>query len=304
MKPHSFFLLFSLLLWCEFSLAKLPVRQTKTPYASTYVFSPNDHKPHPGVVLLHGSEGGSVRNMWVHALLLAESGFTVMTYCWWDCGRDVRSEPFANLMADIEIKDVVDAMEWFQKTELVQKNKGLAVYGISKGAELAMVLASLSDQPAFKFKLRALVAHSPTDVIEKGSNINWLDSRCWVCKEGVKECSYQQAFWSRACGKIDGDFTPADRDSLPMWRWQGTRLKLNSRIEIEKFTGAILITAGDNDTDWSSDQGRVARIESALKKAGRKAQVRIFPGEEHSFSLEAEQKRKALVDQFLHQTLK
>lgn len=282
--------------------AKLPVLQEKTPYTSSYVFYPNDGKSHPGIVLLHGSEGGSQRNMWVHALLLAESGFTVMTFCWWDCSRDVRSEPFGTMMADIEVKNTVDAIDWFRQSEHTQKGKEVGLYGISKGAELAMVIASLSDQ--LPFKIGALAVHSPNDVIEKGANINWLDSRCWVCKEGVKECSYQGAFWNRACGKIDGGFTPADRDSLPMWRWKGTRLKLNSRIEIEKYSGPFLITAGEHDSDWASDKNRVNRIDSAVRKAGRKAQVHLFPGEGHSFSLEAEQKRKALVDKFFLDSLK
>ena len=99
----------------ESAHAKLQVLQTATPFKSSYVFRPNDKKPHPGVVLLHGSEGGSMRNVWVHALLLAQSGFSVLTFCWWDCGRETRIEPFQTIMADIEIKDSVDAIEWFGK---------------------------------------------------------------------------------------------------------------------------------------------------------------------------------------------
>lgn len=282
--------------------AQLSVLQAKTPYASSYVFYPNDNQRHPGIVLFHGSEGGSVRNMWVHALLLAQAGHSVMVFCWWDCERDVRTQPFASLMADIELKGVVDAVDWFRKSAYVNSKKGIALYGISKGAELAMVLTSLSDQ--LPFRVSALAVHSPTDIVEKGANINWLDSRCWICKEGVKSCSYRAEFWNRACGKIDGDFTPADRDRLPMWRWRGERLKLNSRIEIEKYAGPILITAGANDTDWESDKNRVKRIESALLKAKRKPQIHIFPDEEHSFSLEAEQKRKALVDRFFKERVR
>lgn len=282
--------------------ANIAVVQKTTPYKSSYVFTPNDGKPHAGIVLFHGSEGGSQRNLWIHALLLAQSGFSVMTFCWWDCGRDVRSEPFATLMADIEIKSAVDAVDWFRKSEFVQMSKSLGLYGISKGAELAMLIASFQDQ--LPFKIGALAVHSPNDVIEKGSNINWLDSRCWVCDEGVKQCSYQEKYWNRSCGKIDGSFTRADRDSLPMWTWKGSRLKLNSRVELEKFSGSILITAGENDTDWESDRNRVKRIETALLKAGRKPEIHMFKGEGHSFSMEAEQKRKAIVDQFFAKSLK
>lgn len=280
--------------------AKLSVIQKSTPFEGSYLFSPNDEKPHPGIVLLHGSEGGSLKNMQVHALLLVQSGFTVMTHCWWDCGRDVRSEPSA-MLADIEVTDTVKAINWFRQSATVSKDSGVGVYGISKGAELAMVIAA--NEMKLPFKLSAVAIHSPNDVVERGSNINWLDSRCWVCKKGVNDCSYQQEFWNPSCGKIDGKFSPKDRDSLPMWRWNGARLKLDSRIEIENFSGSLLITAGDNDTDWLSDKYRVKRIASSLVKAGRKPQIHIFPGEKHSFGLEAEQKRKELVDKFFLQSL-
>ena len=184
----------------------------------------------------------------------------------------------------------------------MQRQKGIGLYGLSKGAELAMVIASLNNQ--LPFKIRALALHAPTDIIERGSNINWLDFRCWVCEEGVRDCRFRQKYWNRACGKIDGEFSPADRDNLPMWRWKGARLPINSRIEVEKFAGPILITAGEEDSDWLSDKGRVARIEAALRKAGRKPRVHIFKGEGHSFSLETEQQRKAMVDQFFMDSLK
>jgi pimeloyl-ACP methyl ester carboxylesterase len=301
MVPRLIFVIAAVLVWPLAAEARLPVVQKASPFESSYVFLPNDGKLHPGIVLLHGSEGGSVRNMWVHALLLAESGFSVMTYCWWDCGRDVRVEPFAGLMADVELEGAVKAMDWFGKSAYLPKGAPLGLYGISKGAELAMLIAAREAE--LPFRLSTLALHSPNDVVEKGLNINWLDSRCWDCPEGTKTCNFQARYWNRACGKIDGEFSPADRDSLPMWRWKGQRLALGSRIEIEKFTGNLLITAGALDTDWESDKGRVKRIESALRKAGRQAEIHVFPKEGHSFGLEAEQERKELVDHFFRKHL-
>ena len=40
-------------------------------FPRSYVFSHSDGKSRPRIVLLHGSSGGSLTNMWVHALLLA-----------------------------------------------------------------------------------------------------------------------------------------------------------------------------------------------------------------------------------------
>lgn len=281
--------------------ARLPVLQERTPFPGSFLFTPGDGHRHPPILLLHGSEGGSVRNLWVHALLLAESGFTVMTFCWFDCQRDVRSEPMA-LMADVDLDKTAKAAEWLRTSPRALSGKGIALYGISKGAEQAMVLASLSGE--LPFQISALALHSPTDIIEPGFNINWLDHRCWICPKGVKDCRFQAAHWNKSCGKIDGEFKAEDRDTLPMWRWKGKRLPLRSRIEIEKYKGPVLITGGSEDSDWLSPKGRVPRIEEALKNAGLKPQVHLFPGEEHSFSLENEQKRKEIVDKFLHEALK
>lgn len=278
--------------------ADLPIKQYRTPFTSSYVFVPNDGKRHSAIVLLHGSEGGSQKNMWVHAILLAEQGFAVMNLCWWDCGRDVRSEPMP-MMTDIEISNIVKTILWFQHSDYVQK--AVAVYGISKGAELAMVLASNQDK--LPFKIEAVAIHSPNDVVEAGLNINWLDKRCWICPEGVQDCSYQRQYWNRSCGTIGGPYKPDDFDTLPMWRWKGETLKLGSHIGLENYTGPVLITAGDNDTDWRSDKDRVKRILTAMQSAGRHPEVHIFQGEEHSFGVEAEQERKALVNRFFKQHL-
>ena len=282
------------------AFAKLPVIQERTPFPSSYLFHPNDENRHPPILLLHGSEGGSLKNMWVHATLLAESGFTVMTFCWWDCERDIRTEPLP-MMAGIDLEATEKAVDWLRKSPRALAGKGVALYGISKGAEQAMVLASLAEQ--FPFKFSAIALHSPTDVVEPGFNINWLDHRCWICPKGVKDCRFQAKHWNPSCGKIDGNFKPEDRDTLPMWRRKGKNLPLGSRIEIEKFSGPILITGGDKDSDWKSPPGRIERIRKALQDAGRNPEVHLFEGEEHSFSLENEQKRKEIVDAFFHKQL-
>lgn len=276
----------------------LPIIQLKTPYESSFIFAPNDHQRHPAIVLLHGSEGGSLRNMWVHALLLAEQGFAVMNLCWWDCGRDVRAEPMP-MMTDIEVTETIKAIDWFQKSQ--DSEGSVAVYGISKGAELAMILVANPDQ--LPFKIQALALHSPNDVVEAGSNINWLDKRCWICPKGVRDCSYQRQYWNRSCGALGGTYKPEHFDTLPMWRWNGEMLKLGSRIKLENYSGPVLITAGDKDTDWKSDKDRVQRILQAMDRAGRKTEAHVFQNEEHSFSLEAEQKRKALVNLFFKRHL-
>jgi dienelactone hydrolase len=257
-------------LWPIQASAALKVIQERTPFNASYVFAPNDGKAHPGIVLLHGSEGGVARGVWPHALLLAHRGFSVLTFCWYDCDRDMLTEP-PPLMVNIELRDTVKAMEWFKKSKYVGAKKKLALYGISMGAEQALLLASLSGK--LPVKIDAVVVHAPHDTLSKGWNRNWADGRCWVCKkEDLKSCEYKPEKWNPGCGKLFGDFENADPDNLPLWRLDGSLLEGDKRIEVEKYAGPMLVTQGDKDDFWPSDNAR--RIEAALKKAGRAPEVR------------------------------
>jgi hypothetical protein len=208
-------------------------------FPRSYVFSHSDGKSRPGIVLLHGSSGGSLTNMWVHALLLAGQGFNVMTFCWWDCERDdVRFGP-QPILAHIELEKTVAALTWFKNSKYVGPKNKLGLFGISKGAEQALILGSFQDR--IPVALDAIVVHAPSDVTTQGVNTNWEDSRCWMCDMNAKRCASPKN-WNPGCGPLNyGNEDPSD---LPAWEWHGVPLRNNTRIEIEKFAKPVLITCG------------------------------------------------------------
>ncbi len=296
MRHFAILLLFIMSFFQTIANASLPIIQHETPFPYSFIFKPNDNKPHPGIVILHGSEGGVMRAIIPHAMVLAASGFSVMTLCWHDCKRS----PYTDAQIPIENVDLektVAAMKWLKESDYVGKNQKLGLYGFSRGAEHALIIGSLQEQ--IDVPIDAIAVHAPADVIIGSFSWSWIDNRCWVCTPEDKACHDDLKNWNPSCGKIYGDHQSID--DLRVWRWQGKYLPLDERIQIEKFTNPIMITCGDKDTVWPSDMTR--RIEESLKRAGRNPEVHMFPDQDHIFTIKAEQERKQIADEFFHRVL-
>jgi dienelactone hydrolase len=276
-----------------FSLATLatpyPIVFDTPPFSGSLVFRPNDSRAHISIVMLHGSEGGSARSTNAEASLLAAQGFVVLSLCYFDCGRGLTG-PRATLK-NMEATIVLDAVKWLR--EQPQSNSKVVVYGLSRGAELAMVTGSLD---AGKRMPDALIAHSPSDTFNGPINWDWYEPACWICKTATCNATSPDSDyrWNPSCGPDDP--TTIDR-SKSAWLVNGASVSSGTRIAIEKFKGPILITVGEKDEIWPVDQTR--RIEATLKTVGRPAEVYYFPGAGHKFNGADEIRRRELVLDFL-----
>ncbi len=302
-----------------FAAADLQVIETVSPYKGSRLFIPNDNKTHPGIFLLHGSGGGSERRYDTVAQELAFYGFSVFLYCYNDCGRTV-DEPRVPLDR-IEVSAIYDAYVWFKESNY-NKNSKTAIYGFSRGAELALVLTAQMailnlQQPD------VVVAHSPADTYLDGWNWSWGDVRCWICKPGAddKGCTKTSVIawvekiiafatvddiaktespifkWNPFCGPA-----PQDMSVESNWLWRGKAFPLGTKIPLEKTKGPFFISVGLEDQAWSPDQTR--RIEKDLNAFSIPHEVHYFEHEGHSFSIESEKQRKTMVLEFLKKNLK
>lgn len=61
-----------------------PVLRTAHPFPGSRFFLTNDQERHTSVVMLHGSEGGSVPYIESEATILTSQGFAVLTLCYFD----------------------------------------------------------------------------------------------------------------------------------------------------------------------------------------------------------------------------
>lgn len=270
---------------------ELPViRPIYTPFKGV-LFIPNDGKPHPGVLLLHGSEGGLYSITKLRAQALAAQGYAAFAFCYAGCRSGSEADVYRpnRETIDVDLERTRDALTWLANSEFVGGRK-VGVYGVSRGAEQALLLASLLARDDQAVQPAAVAVHAPSDVVVGGWNWYWRDP----------VCGQAGGSWNALCGSEP----PQDDAHWPvawLWRSDPGLVVPDRRIEVERIGAPIFITHGDQDQVWSVD--RTSRIKKALEDAGRHPEVHIFPGEGHEFSPEADYRRTVCLLSFLKSTL-
>lgn len=119
------------------------VRAIYTPFKGV-LFVPNDGKPHPGILLLHGSEGGLNSITKLEAQALAAQGYAAFAFCYAGCWTGAEADVYRpnHETIDVDLERTRDALTWLAKSEFVGGRK-VGIYGVSRGAEQALLLASL-----------------------------------------------------------------------------------------------------------------------------------------------------------------
>nr|MBN8729679.1 alpha/beta fold hydrolase [Acidobacteriota bacterium] len=270
-----------------------PVLRAEHPFPYSRFFVPNGGGVRTSVVMLHGSEGGSVPFLESEAAILAGAGYAVLTLCYFDCGRGLAGT--RQTLKDVEATVVLDAVKWLRS--LPQSDGRVIVYGFSRGGELALIAGSAAVTP--EETPDALIAHAPSDLYRGPFNWSWRDAACWVCAAGPGRCAPSTPraalAWNPGCGpddeqKIDHNWSA--------WRVRGDRVWAGTRIEVERFAGPVLITVGEQDSLWPADQTR--RIEQTLRASGRDVEVHYFPEADHVFGYIDENRRRKLALDFIN----
>ena len=211
------------------------------------LYVPQGRGPAPGLVVLHGSEGGNAG--WSHVFALWFAGFGFVTYPF-AYGRGGNSWHAGDIV-DVDLDRTEEALHALRTHQTVSGVVGLA--GASRGAEHALLLTSLMAEANSPDLPRAVIAHAPSDTI--------------------------------AGAFIAASFDPKQREtwdpSKRAWRWRGSSETLlpTTPIAIERYAGPVYLSHGEADAVWSVACTR--RLEARLKAAGRSPEVHYYPGEDH-----------------------
>jgi dienelactone hydrolase len=233
-------------------------------------YIPRDQDVRGGVLVLHGSEGGGFGTHDRTAVLLACHGFTALAYDW--CGSYERPvDGLPSKVVDIAIEGPVKALRWLQRHESV-RNKPVAIHGISRGAELAMIIATLSQDPMVP-RLAAVSSLSGSDRIVRGFSWKWS-------KKSRKKVSHRKA---RA------------------WLWKGEYLIPGTPIPVERCDAPVLLIHGLKDTLWKAKRSK--RLERRLKAAGKYVETFYMADEAHILSMLAVNRVIARLVAFLDKVL-
>ena len=185
------------------------------------------NSPAPGVLVLGGSEGGYVDQV---AALLASHGFAALSLAYFGV------EGLPVQLGEIPLEYFERALTWLQNQSGVARG-GVGIVGTSKGAEVALLVASRS--PAVK----AVVAYAP-------SSVAW---GC-ICVDASR------ASWT-ANGKAVASVPQVP--SVPVSPGAPVRPVLNylnrlqraprdAAIPVEQIQGPLLLVAGSDDELWPS----------------------------------------------------
>jgi dienelactone hydrolase len=209
------------------------------PYAG-YLYRPTSPGPHPGIVLLHGSEGG-YGNFWKMpgqppmptgedtgaaklAKYFASLGYVAyaVSYFHADPKGHFEFNPPKEL-ANIELEYVLGAIGWLKNSKFVL-NKPVALIGGSRGAELTLLLSSLTQESKTSSFASVVIADAAGDITGPGLS--------------------QEAADAISTG---GEFPEYLPDA---WKYKNKSIKPYEPIEVEKIQLPLFVTYGALDQVW------------------------------------------------------
>jgi acetyl esterase/lipase len=210
-------------------------------------YGPPGVGPFPAIMLLDGSDGSRSGMIYRTAAILAAHGFLAIPFAYSNGSN-------AGDIIDVPLDRTAEALAALRAHELSGNRIGL--YGISRGAEHALLLASLMARDGMVGPPDAIAVHTPSDVVCGAFNSKmWRDSG--------------DPGWQ--------PWDPAKR----AWTWRGSSDQLlpTTTIEIELFEGPLFLSHGTKDATWSVDMTR--RLWDRLERHGRTPEVHLYEGQGH-----------------------
>ena len=193
-------------------------------------FKPQGNRPRPGIILVGGSGGGIGWQREIGAIL-ASHNYTTLALAYF--GMDGVPEN----LEKIPLEYFQTAMSWMMAQPSVD-NKHLAVVGVSKGGELALLLGSYYPQ------LKAVAAYAPSSVVFQGIAPNYPNTSSWTLKG--EELSFVPYAFSEKFQKSRKlvDLYEASLENKEAYD--------KAAIRVEKIQGPILLISGKADALWPS----------------------------------------------------
>jgi pimeloyl-ACP methyl ester carboxylesterase len=219
----------------------------------------------PTLIILHGSEGGSIEKATNSAASYARLGFATLALVYYS--QPYEAAEFVPISGtNIDVNQLERARDWLSN-QVEADIRRIGLFGTSKGGEFAMVAAA-----RFPW-VKAAVGCVPSDVVWQGFG------------DGENQLPL------RSTWMLDGKFLPF----IPLFPYVDNRYRDNTdryersrrfnseaaiaaRISIERTRAKLLLIGGDRDEVWAS--GEMARkISETMRRAGKEKQVEtaIFP---------------------------
>jgi dienelactone hydrolase len=208
----------------------------RDPRRSGLLFEPPADQPRPGVIVPGGSSGGLLFAGQV-AALLASHGFVGLALAYF--GR----EELPQHLIEIPLEYFGGAIDWFTRLAPVRSD-AIALMGMSRGAELALVLGSRLPS------IRSVVAYCPSHVVWNGLRGDRpAEASAWTAS------GEPMPFWSLMAPRLSLARAQAFSASpIPLAPLFEAALEEEpppaAVIPVERTNGPILLVSGEADQMW------------------------------------------------------
>ena len=216
--------------------------------------------PQPGILVVGGSEGGLHDQVDRDARALNREGYSVLALSFFR-GPGQRAE-----LALVPLELFQRALDWLSEQQEIDAER-LAIVGMSKGAEAALLVAS------HRTDLAVVVAAVPSSVVWPGldwSRFRGLKQSSWSLNgEALHALPYGRFVWSKGVRSIyDGGLV-------------GLSNHPEARIPVERSNAAMLLICGGKDQVWPSC-AMAEQVAAKMNEHDRKlVKILSYPDADH-----------------------
>ncbi len=231
------YLLLVMLLIIQIGIASDSIRiekVIKADWGANIHFPEGDSKKLPVIITLGGAEGG-LSFVDEEANLMDKEGFIVMRMGYFKFSKETLKQN----LHEIRIEKVSEALDYIKRNPQADSTQ-IGLLGISKGAELALLVASLNRD------VKAVVAHLPSHVVWYGlGKLKGLKESSWTYQGAplpyVPYAKPKSGWFTKRIAEFyeAGLEKYADKISAAV-------------IKVENISGPILLTSGGKDDVWPS----------------------------------------------------
>lgn len=240
--------------------------------AKFYPMSPADKRV--AVLVLGGSEGGLPERL---AKPIVDAGFPTLALAYFN------EEGLPQELEKIPLEYFNKAISWLQSQKNINSDE-LIVVGWSKGAELALLLASRDK------KISSVIAIAPSSVAWAGILKDWtkVPSSSWT--ERGEELAHVVF---KPTGQVSG-LLDLYTQSLENRSDSG-----QADIPVENIRGSVVLMTGEDDEIWPSPSMAKSICERVNSNKNGRCQHLNYPGLDHLLNLKFADKSDAMNKTFI-----
>lgn len=203
------------------------------------LFIPPGRGPHPAVIVLGGSGGGFDLDK---AAILSRHGFATLALAYFGV------PPLPNWLHRIPLEYFTSALAWLAAQPEIDARR-IALFGVSRGAELALLLASSLPQ------ISAVVAYAPSHVAwAAGGRDKSTREEIPVWMRGGRPVPFAglplRRFMLRSAIPVVGLRRPVVFCNLFRAGLRNRTETAHATIPVEKIAGPVLLVSGGDDRVW------------------------------------------------------